>query len=242
MRQRSALLGKGLALLALLALAALPRGARAQAPQVPYYVVTKLAGGGSAAGTAAGVSDNFGTSAGLTSPYCTVLDATTDVMYFSDWGSNRVRSLTTTQFVVTLAGSTAGYVNAVGTAARLNGPGPLDIDAARQLLYVGDCTNNVIRVVALGSLAVSTLAGGGSAGGTAAGFANGVGSAATFSYPVGLSLSPDRLGRPTHADPDYATHADYEAVLWDERLAYLFVGKHVGIVELPECNAPGGES
>ncbi len=34
-----------------------------------------------------------------------------------------------------------------------------------------------------------------------------------------------------YTEPDYATHADYEAVLWDERLAYLFVGVHVPVVE-----------
>jgi hypothetical protein len=82
-------------------------------------------------------------------------------------------------------GTLAGYVDAVGTNARFNGVRRLAAAGAGSL-YVSDFSNNLVRVIATASGAVTTLAGGN--GGINAGFANGVGTNAMFSGPTGLAL------------------------------------------------------
>jgi DNA-binding beta-propeller fold protein YncE len=106
-----------------------------------------------------------------------------------------VRRLDRDASITTLAGdcATSDYVDGTGGAARFSFLlHDLELDRARNELYLSDRLNDAIRVLDLDSLEVTTLA-----GGTGAGFDDGVGSAAHFDGPGGLALDtttdPPRL-------------------------------------------------
>lgn len=85
--------------------------------------------------------------------------------------------------VTTLAGSSAGFADATGTAAQFNGPLGVAVDGSDNV-YVGDAGNNRIRkITALG--VVTTLAGSSTG---AAGSADGQGSSAQFDSPFGVAV------------------------------------------------------
>lgn len=83
------------------------------------------------------------------------------------------------QTVTTIAGSTAGYTDAVGTSAQFYGPRAVCLDNNGNM-YVADYTNNLIRKIELATNTVTTLAG------STAGFADGIGTAAQFNGPSGI--------------------------------------------------------
>ncbi|WP_412476534.1 T9SS type A sorting domain-containing protein [Flavobacterium sp. TBRC 19031] len=83
------------------------------------------------------------------------------------------------QVVTTIAGSTPGYTDAVGTSAQFFGPRAVCLDN-NGYMYVADYTNNLIRKIELATNTVSTLAG------STVGFADGVGTAAQFNGPSGI--------------------------------------------------------
>lgn len=91
-----------------------------------------------------------------------------------------------------VAGGVSGYADGQGSAARFNFPNAVECDAAGNA-YIGDSSNNLVRVIAAGTSIVTTLAGGGCAGCIIAGFSNGVGSAALFRFPAGLAASGGTL-------------------------------------------------
>lgn len=82
-----------------------------------------------------------------------------------------------------LAGSpsTAGFVNATGSAARFNFPAGLVVDASGNV-YVSDTQNHSIRKVTPSGV-VTTLA-----GTNTTGYVNGTGTAARFNNPTGIAL------------------------------------------------------
>ena len=142
----------------------------------PTGVVSTLAGSGSS-----GSVDGTGTLASFSSPTGVVVDAASNV-YVADYGSQKIRKITSLGVVSTLAGSGAvGSTDSVGTAASFNYPKGIAVDAAGNV-YVADYNNHKIRKVSpLG--VVSTLAGSGIVGSI-----NGVGTAASFNYPNGISV------------------------------------------------------
>lgn len=85
----------------------------------------------------------------------------------------------TAQVVTTIAGSTAGYTDAVGTSAQFYGPRAVCLDN-NGFMYVADYTNNLIRKIEIATNTVSTLAG------STAGFADGIGTVAQFNGPSGI--------------------------------------------------------
>jgi sugar lactone lactonase YvrE len=85
----------------------------------------------------------------------------------------------TAQVVTTIAGSTPGYTDAVGTSAQFFGPRAVCLDN-NGYMYVADYTNNLIRKIELATNTVSTLAG------STVGFADGIGTAAQFNGPSGI--------------------------------------------------------
>ena len=139
-------------------------------------VVTTVAGDGTAA-----FLDGQGTAAKFSNP-TGVAVASTGTIYISDASNNRIRVISNTGAVTTIAGSGApGFLNGQGTSAQFNAPRAISVDSTGNI-YVVDYNNNRIRKITdTGS--VSTLSGTG-----AFGAVNGVGSVATFKYPEGIAV------------------------------------------------------
>jgi hypothetical protein len=126
-------------------------------------IITAYAGTGTA-----GYSGDGGaaTAAKLSQPQGLALASNGDLSV-ADTGNNVVRVIrASTGVITTFAGTgTAGYTGDGGaaTAARLQGPQAISLDAQGNLL-IADTGNNVIRKVQAGSGTISTVAGTGSAG------------------------------------------------------------------------------
>ena len=109
-----------------------------------------------------------------------------NVGYIADASNNRIRMINGSGTISTIAGNgTAGYSGdgAAATAAKLNGPASIAIDAAGNL-YISDYTNNRIRKITAAGI-ISTYAGNGIAGSTGDG---GAATAAEISGPSGIAL------------------------------------------------------
>ncbi|MBL8022393.1 MAG: SMP-30/gluconolactonase/LRE family protein, partial [Leptospirales bacterium] len=136
--------------------------------------VTTLAGSGGP-----GNADGTGAAASFTNPYGVTTDGT--YVYVADRTNSRIRRVTiSTGQVTTIAGSSNGLVDGIGTAAQLTGPVGITMDGTH--LYVAEINNHVIRKINIGTLQVTTLAGNGSTG-----FINGTGTAARFNAPTGIT-------------------------------------------------------
>jgi sugar lactone lactonase YvrE len=108
-------------------------------------------------------------------------------LYITDSENHTVRKIDVgTGAVTTVAGACqqAGAVDATGSDARFQLPSGIVFDATGQDLYIADTDNDVIRVLAIGSGAVTTVAGtAGSVGAT-----DGVGPAALFRKPTAITI------------------------------------------------------
>jgi uncharacterized protein (TIGR03437 family) len=127
-------------------------------PQVPTYTISTLAGNG-----LAGFSGDGGAaiSAELDTPRGIVSDPAGNV-YFCDFSNNRVRKISTTGAITTVAGTgVAGYNgdSIQGTSARLSSPYRVAMDTAGNL-YIADPGNNRIRKLAPNGI-ITTVAGNG---------------------------------------------------------------------------------
>ena len=141
-------------------LAVLLFGAGAAWCQAPSFTMSTIAGNG-----IQGYSGDGGpaTSAELFNPRGIVSDPAGNV-YFCDFNNNRVRKISTTGVVTTVAGTgVAGYNgdNIAGPAARLSSPYRVAMDAAGNL-YIADPGNNRIRMLAPNGV-ITTIAGNGNA-------------------------------------------------------------------------------
>jgi sugar lactone lactonase YvrE len=137
--------------------------------------VTTLAGQ-----SLSGYFDSPGTNALFFSPVGLALDSSFNV-YVADRGNNRIRVVTTSGTVTTLAGSTQGFDDGPFSSAKFFKPSGTVFDGSG-VTYVSDSDNHRIRKISLiGN--VSTLAGNGSPG-----FNDGVGTSASFYYPSGIAI------------------------------------------------------
>jgi sugar lactone lactonase YvrE len=128
-----------------------------------------------ATATAGAINPRFNNPAGL------AIDLAGNV-YVADYGNNLIRKISAVDGTVsTVAGKSLGNVDGVGTAASLNGPRAIAIDAAGNL-FVADANNHTIRKIDLTGN-VTTFAGSGKAGN-----ADGSGKAASFSHPSGITI------------------------------------------------------
>lgn len=142
----------------------------------PEGVVSTLAG------STSGYADGIGAAAQFNDPGGVATDALGNV-YVADQYNNKIRKITPSGEVSTLAGSDLGFADGIGAAAKFYYPNGVAIDATGNI-YVGDTNNHMIRkITPLGE--VSTLAG------STQGFADGIGTSAQFNTPVRLATDAE---------------------------------------------------
>ncbi|MES2410232.1 MAG: T9SS type A sorting domain-containing protein [Bacteroidota bacterium] len=108
----------------------------------PAGVVTTLAGSGPALGS----SDGIGEAAKFYRPIALTTDETGNV-YVSDTLGQKIRKVTPTGVVTTLAGNgSSGSTDGPGTTAKFNHPIGIATDAAGNI-YIADATNHRIRKI-----------------------------------------------------------------------------------------------
>jgi sugar lactone lactonase YvrE len=143
----------------------------------PAGVVTTLAGSG-----ASGSADGMGTAASFYEPNGVTVDSSGNV-YVADSSNYKIRKITSTGVVTTLAGSGAsGSIDGTGTAARLSlsymSPMGVAVDGGGNIYFGG---SKVRKITSTG--VVTTLAGSG-----ASGSLDGAAKVANFSYVVGVAV------------------------------------------------------
>ena len=125
-------------------------------------IITTVAG----TGTAGYNGDNIpATTAMLSSPSYLSVDAAGNI-YVTDFGNARVRKISTSGIITTIAGNgdvTDHGDNGPATAAGIAGPQGICVDAAGNV-YVSTISNSVIRKIAAGTGIITTIAGTGAAG------------------------------------------------------------------------------
>jgi len=167
-----------------LLLLALPLAALGQANYATPYTFATLAGHPGYEGQRGFEGDQDGTGSGATfyGPNGVAVDGAGNI-YVADFHNERVRKVTPTGVVTTLAGSNLGYADGANSAARFNMPLGVAVDGATNL-YVADYGNNAIRkVTPVGTnWVVTTLAGG------SFGINDGTGTNAQFYDPIGLAM------------------------------------------------------
>jgi sugar lactone lactonase YvrE len=142
--------------------------------------------------SATGSIDGVGAVASFDGPRGLTVDAAGNV-YVADYFSSRIRKVTPTGSVITLAGWTHGFADGTGWTAGASGsaqfvtPTALAFHEASQKLYVADRGNSRIRLIDLtkspsDATFVTTVAGNGTFG-----FYNGPGNIAMFNSPWGLA-------------------------------------------------------
>jgi sugar lactone lactonase YvrE len=124
-------------------------------------------------------ADGTGAEAKFSQPFGVAVDGDGKV-YVGDMSNFRIRMITPGGTVTTLAGSTQGYAEGSGTAAKFSSPRGVAVDSAGTV-YVADSWNHRIRRITLGG-EVTTLAGG------SGGYAEGTGTAAQFDNPQSVAL------------------------------------------------------
>ncbi|MCL2627013.1 MAG: IPT/TIG domain-containing protein, partial [Cystobacterineae bacterium] len=146
--------------------------------------VTTLAGGSST--SSSHYSDATGAAARFYYPRGIVVEPTTGNLYVSDYSNYRIRMVTPSGVVSTIAGNgSSNYLDHVtGTSAQFTYPRSIAIDSWGDL-YVAD-SNSIRRIDSGTSRAVTTLA-----GSSTSGFLDGTGTTARFNGPYGIAIDED---------------------------------------------------
>jgi sugar lactone lactonase YvrE len=145
----------------------------------PAGEVTTLAGSGSA-----GWVDGQGIAASFNQPWGVAVD-TSGNTYVGDVLNHRIRKVTSSGLVTTLAGSgSPAWVDGQGAAASFDIPNGVAVDRDGNV-YVADNNNHRIRKVTADGT-VTTLAG------SVDGDVDGIGAAAQFSHPAGITIDAMR--------------------------------------------------
>ena len=150
-----------------------------------YNRITKIAPSGAMTVLAGDGNRGFVNGRGDTARFSPVTELAVDKngnVYVADRDNQRIRKITPTGFVSTLAGgSSYGYVDASGNDARFWTPVAVAVDRQGNV-YVSDRSNQRIRKITPQGI-VSTLAGNGNTG-----FKDGPGTQAEFHNPAGLTV------------------------------------------------------
>jgi len=144
------------------------------------HVIRKITAAGAVstlAGSTLGVIDGLATAAKFYLPNGSAIDKLGNI-FISEEGGCRVRKITPTGVVSTLAGNVIGSADGVGMSAQFKQPSGIAVDKQGNV-YVADQHNNRIRKITADGI-VTTLAG------SAAGYADGSGSGAQFYRPTGV--------------------------------------------------------
>lgn len=145
-------------------------------------VVSTLAGNGEQA-----YLDGIGTAAKFARPHGIAVDADGEYVYDVDTDTPVLRKIeVATATVTTLAGSTPGYTDGVGTAAQLGYPYGVAVDDNGTLLLADTWNNRIRRVLADGT--VGTEAGNGTAGLVNGASAADLVNVAEFSWANGVAV------------------------------------------------------
>ena len=149
-------------------------------------VITTIAGTGTTMGGGFSGDGGPATAAQLNAPLGMVFDHAGN-LYIADNYNNRIRKISTTGIITTIAGTdTAGYNgdNIPATAAQLNSPHFIAFDAAENL-YICDYNNSRIRKID-GSGIITTIAGTGSTMGSPA--EDSAATLASVHHPYGIAI------------------------------------------------------
>jgi hypothetical protein len=144
---------------------------------VNFHVIKKITSGGvvtTVAGGTLGNADGTGAAAQFNRPYAIASDIS-GVLYVADTYNHTIRKITTAGVVTTLAGSTQGYADGNGAAAKFDFPNAIAVDGSGNV-FVGD-RSRIRKITPSGD--VTTFAGG------TAGYLDGTGVAARFADGIG---------------------------------------------------------
>jgi sugar lactone lactonase YvrE len=131
-----------------------------------------------------GYSDGVGTNALLNMPAGITIDAN-DNLYITEWSGQRIRKITPSAMVTTLAGTNvAGFLDGPGSSALLSNPDGITIDPSGNL-YFTEYANHSVRKLDRDGI-VTTLVGLG-----VPGFRDGDQSTALLRSPGGIAWYPD---------------------------------------------------
>jgi len=156
--------------------------------------VSSYAGGGTAfgVGSTGSLVNANDTTARFFTPSGLGIDELGNV-YVADAYNHRIRKISTTQAVTTVAGNGAtgvgngGFKDGSSAVALLDTPTEVYVDTVFKKIYIGDTFNNRVRKMDITSGSVKTFAGSG-----AAGFVNTTDTLSTFNYTRGLVLDSSR--------------------------------------------------
>ncbi len=141
--------------------------------------VTTIAGG-----SAVGSVDGSSTIARFSSPNDVAIDASGNIIV-ADTSNHRIRNISQSDVVTTLAGSETGFVDGVSSTARFASPTGVAIDALGNII-VSDSSNHRIRSISTAGI-VSTVVGA-PTGSIIGGFMDGASSTARFNTPFGIAV------------------------------------------------------
>lgn len=139
----------------------------------PAGVVTTIAG------STNGYADGTGSAAQFSFPFGITIDNAGN-LYVADTNNHKIRKITPSGVVTTIAGNTQGFTDGTGTAAQFNNPTNLKFDRFGNL-FISDSNNNRIRKMnSNGNITTIT--------GSSQGFVSGAIGLAQFYAPRGLAF------------------------------------------------------